>query len=272
MSFFKDFKEDLSTAADELLTGNDSDFGSKKTDGSKDIMVDTFSADNKDEKDLKKIDDLLEKVSPDSGKTDQKAKDKNKKQDAPAASTTVTTTSTTTTTGSASTSSAPISYNLNSTPAQEKPPVSDETTVITSGTIIRGDIESTGSLDISGEISGDVKCRGKLTVTGTINGNSSAEEVFADSAHISGEIVSNGTVKIGLGSVVIGNVSANSAVVAGAIKGDIDVHGPVVVDTSAVVMGNIKSRSVQINNGAVIEGFCSQAYAEIDVNSLFGGK
>ena len=60
-----------------------------------------------------------------------------------------------------------------------------------------------------------------------------------------------------------------SAVIAGAIKGDIDVQGPVVVDTSAVVMGNIKSRSVQINNGAVIEGFCSQCYADVDVESLF---
>ena len=64
--------------------------------------------------------------------------------------------------------------------------------------------------------------------------------------------------------------SATSSVVAGAVKGDIDVHGPVVVDTSAVVMGNIKSRSVQINNGAVIEGFCSQCYSEIDVNGIFG--
>ena len=266
MSFFKDFKDDLSTAADELLTGNDSDFGAKKTDGSKDIMVDTFTADNKDDKDLEKIDTLLEKVTPaDSGKTDGKSKDK--------AKTTDTASSAPKTATAPAPNGAPISYTLgNNAPAGESLPVSDETTVITAGTIIRGDIESTGSLDISGEISGDVKCRGKLTVTGTVNGNSSAEEVFADSAHISGEIVSNGTVKIGLGSVVIGNVTANSAVVAGAIKGDIDVHGPVVVDTSAVVMGNIKSRSVQINNGAVIEGFCSQAYAEIDVNSLFGGK
>ena len=83
-------------------------------------------------------------------------------------------------------------------------------------------------------------------------------------------MLSSGTVKIGVGSVVIGNISASSAVIAGAVKGDIDVQGPVVVDTSAVVMGNIKSRSVQINNGAVIEGFCSQAYAEVDVASVFG--
>ena len=106
--------------------------------------------------------------------------------------------------------------------------------------------------------------------TGTINGNSNSAEFFADAAKVEGEVVSTGTVKIGLGSVIIGNITASSAVIAGAIKGDIDVQGPVVVDTSAVVMGNIKSRSVQINNGAVIEGFCSQCYADIDVESLFG--
>ena len=57
------------------------------------------------------------------------------------------------------------------------------------------------------------------------------------------------------------NIAAQSAVIAGAVKGDIDVHGPVVLDTSAIVMGNIKSKAVQINNGAVIEGMCSQCYA-----------
>ena len=46
-------------------------------------------------------------------------------------------------------------------------------------------------------------------------------------------------------------------------------HGPVILDTSAIVMGNIKSKSVQINNGAVIEGMCSQCYAEISTTSFF---
>lgn len=258
MSFFKDFKDDLSTAADELMFGNDP---AKETSANnQDLVVDTFANDGKNS-DMGQIDDLLEKVSAEPAKSSKAAKKEEKKVSAaPAAAPT-----------QSVAANAPDSLTV-SAPQSEKLPVSDETTVITAGTVIRGDIEAAGSLDISGEIAGDVKCRGKLTVTGTITGNSSAEEVFADSAHIAGEIVSNGTVKIGLGSVIVGNVTANSAVVAGAIKGDIDVHGPVVVDTSAVVMGNIKSRSVQINNGAVIEGFCSQAYADIDVDSLFGQK
>ena len=78
-------------------------------------------------------------------------------------------------------------------------------------------------------------CNGKIVVTGTVNGNTNSSEFFADVAKVEGEIVSTGTVKIGAGSVIIGNISASSAVIAGAVKGDIDVQGPVVVDTSAVI-------------------------------------
>ena len=147
--------------------------------------------------------------------------------------------------------------------------ISDENAVITAGMTINGDLESSGSIEVQGLIKGNVTCNGKLVVTGQINGNSSSSEFFADTAKIEGEVSSSGTVKIGAGSVIVGNISATSAVIAGAVKGDIDVQGPVVVDTSAVVMGNIKSRSVQINNGAVIEGFCSQAYADVDVDRVF---
>ena len=141
------------------------------------------------------------------------------------------------------------------------PEITDEVSIITEGTVIKGNLSTTGSFSVSGHVEGNVQCNGKLEVTGTIKGNSSSSEIFSDAAKIEGEITSTGTVKIGLGSVVVGNITATSAVIAGAVKGDIDVQGPVVVDTSAVIVGNIKSRSVQINNGAVIEGFCSPAKA-----------
>lgn len=147
--------------------------------------------------------------------------------------------------------------------------VTDETAVITMGMTITGDISSSGSMEVIGSILGNIEVLGKLNVTGTIQGNSKAAEVFADSAKITGEITSEGSVKIGQSSVVIGNITANSAVIAGAVKGDIDVRGPVILDTSAIVMGNIKSKSVQINNGAVIEGLCSQCYADVNPTAFF---
>ncbi len=145
----------------------------------------------------------------------------------------------------------------------------DETSIITAGMLISGDVTSEGSVDVIGTVNGNIDILGKLNITGHITGNSKAAEVYAESAKINGEIISEGSVKIGASSVIIGNITATSAAIAGAVKGDIDVRGPVVLDASAIVMGNIKSKSVQINNGAVIEGMCSQCYADISPSAFF---
>ena len=92
-------------------------------------------------------------------------------------------------------------------------------------------------------ITGDVSSEGSMDLVGTINGN----------IDILGKLN------------ITGYINGNSK----AVKGDIDVQGPVILDSSAIVMGNIKSKSVQINNGAVIEGMCSQCYAEVSPTSFF---
>ena len=145
----------------------------------------------------------------------------------------------------------------------------DETSIITEGMQITGDIVSEGSIEVIGTVVGNIDALGKLNITGNINGNSKAAEIYAEGAKINGEVISEGAVKIGASSVIIGNITATSAAIAGAVKGDIDVHGPVILDASAIVMGNIKSKSVQINNGAVIEGMCSQCYADVSPTSFF---
>lgn len=146
---------------------------------------------------------------------------------------------------------------------------SDEVSTITKNVIVNGDMETDGSLDLFGTVNGNIKVLGKLNVTGNIKGNSEAAEVYAQRAKVVGDITSLGSVKIASESVIRGNIFATSAVIAGAVKGDIDVKGPVILDASAIVMGNIKSKSVQINNGAVIEGLCSQCYADVSPSSFF---
>ena len=145
----------------------------------------------------------------------------------------------------------------------------NEVAVLTDSMIINGNIATEGALDVRGSIVGNVEALGKLNITGAIQGNSQAAEIYAEGAKITGELRSGGSVKIGQSTVIIGNIYASSAVIAGAVKGDIDVKGPVILDSSAIVMGDIKSKSVQINNGAVIEGMCSQCYAEVNPTSFF---
>ena len=142
-------------------------------------------------------------------------------------------------------------------------------TVITKGTTINGSIISDCSLDVMGTINGDIECLGKLTISGKVTGNAMAAEVYVNTDRLEGNITSEGSVKIGLGTVIIGDITATSGVIAGAVKGEIDIKGPVVIDSTAIIKGNVKAKSVQMNNGAVLEGFCSLAYASVEIDNIF---
>lgn len=142
-------------------------------------------------------------------------------------------------------------------------------TVITKGTTINGSIISDCSLEVMGTINGDVECLGKLTISGKVVGNTSASEVYVNTERLQGSITSEGSVKIGLGTVVIGNINASSGVIAGAVKGEIDVDGPIVIDSTAIIKGNVKAGAIQMNNGAVLEGFCSLSNSSVDIDTIF---
>lgn len=251
MSFLKEFKEDLSQAVNELIP---EDNEQENYDDSE--MVNTLEEDSFDEDELEDLDSFFQNNEVFSRDTNPIAEELENIED-PELSI------------EEKIQDDEETANNSLDEGREGKIVSDESAVITKGTKINGDIESDGSLEVVGSVIGNVSCNGKLTISGLVTGNSSASEIFANEARIEGEVKSEGTVKIGLGSVIVGNVYATSAVIAGAINGDIDVKGPVIVDASAVIMGNIKSKSVQINNGAVIEGFCSQSYSDINVKDFF---
>ncbi len=145
----------------------------------------------------------------------------------------------------------------------------DQVTVITKGTTINGSIISDCSLNVMGTINGDIECVGKLTISGNVAGNSTASDVFVSAKRLNGNIDSEGTVKVGLGTVVVGDIKAGSAVVAGAVKGELDIQGPIVIDSTAIIKGNVKAKSVQMNNGAILEGFCSLIYSSVSVDDIF---
>ena len=147
--------------------------------------------------------------------------------------------------------------------------IGDDTTYITNGTTINGNVESDGDIEILGRVDGNVRCGGKLIVGGRVTGDIETGELYAEVANISGEIRAAGTVKIGSGSVTVGNIFAETAVIAGAVKGDVDIRDSVVIDSTAVIVGNIKSKSVQVNSGAIIDGFCKQEYSDVDVEKFF---
>lgn len=296
MSFLKDFKEDLTQAVNELVADEPATEAAEKTEKSekpakaaktsksakKEVaneesmdneMVNTLDDEVLADLDLDAISDLMEDV-PEVAQEEQPVQET---VEEPVVTETIVEEETVEAAvpeaaepeAAEPVVSAPEPVVTETKEEEPKDLPSDELTEITKGTSITGNVVADGSLNIYGKIVGDISCKGKMIITGTVKGTSQAGEIFANNAKIEGDVKSSGSVKIGNGSVIVGNVYATSAVIGGAVKGDIDVHGPVIVDATAVVQGNIKSRSVQINNGAAIEGFCSQCYADIDYKALF---
>ena len=271
MGFFKEFKEDLQQAVNELLPDD-------KKDDSSDQMVNTLDSDEtvqNTEAESEKMKELLDEIAQDETEAAKETEadmeaavddnvdqelldalnaDEEEKEQA----------QTQAKEAEGSVSEANPAQKVRAASVNE-----DDVTIITKGTKINGSISTDGSLDIRGTVIGDVECLGKLSVTGHVKGNSSAAEVYINSDRFEGSIISGGSVKVALGTVVIGDITATSAVFAGAVKGEIDIKGPVVIDSTAIIKGNIKAKSVQVNNGAVIDGYCSLAYADVDLDNIF---
>lgn len=149
--------------------------------------------------------------------------------------------------------------------------LTDEVGIITGSMTVLGNIYSTGHMEIYGTVQGDVEVNGSLHIFGNITGNVKASEIILDSGKIRGNVTCATAISVTEGSVIIGSliVAGTGAAIAGAIKGDLDVHGPVTLDSTAIVKGNIKSQSVQMANGAMVDGMCSQCYSEVDLSSYF---
>ena len=281
MSFFKDFKEDLSQAVNELMPEDNT---SATPEEEANVVEEPDTGFNPDELAdmLKNIDEVKTEV--DTPKSEEIIKTEpapvfEQAQVSPQVSESVSTVEPV----FAPEPSVPEEQKVTAAPIFGEPEVIKEAPintvknikamevgVVIKGMNVTGDITSEGSLDVQGIVNGNISIEGRLEVTGEITGNSTAEEVFADGAKIVGSIKCNGSVKVGPSTVVRGNITATAAVIAGAVKGDIDVQGPVILDATAIIMGNIKSKSIQINNGATIEGLCSQCYGDISPKSFFG--
>lgn len=271
MSFFKDLKDDIGSAMGDFENDDNQMVDTLSETGS-----DDFDAFNLSEEDALGVDtEMIEKMADEDSfnfETEEIAAEdpvsyETKSEDVEiipdGVTDTIPTTDNNLYTGDIGADTVTVESNT-VTPAE-----SGTNTVISKGTVINGSIVSDGSLEVFGTVNGDISCLGKLSISGVVKGKSSAAEVYLHTDKLDGGITSKGCVKIAPGTVVIGDITAASCVVAGAVKGNLDVNGPVVVDSTAVIKGNISSKGIQINSGAVVDGFCALPYASVDIDSFF---
>ncbi|MGI6357853.1 MAG: bactofilin family protein [Bacillota bacterium] len=147
----------------------------------------------------------------------------------------------------------------------------EQVTSIAVGTTILGNMVVNGPAEIKGTLSGDIECSGCLTVSGEIIGCCKTAEIDVLGARIEGNIESQGNVQIRDGAVVIGNVDGQSMQVFGAVKGDILLPGHLTVGSTAVIVGDIQTGTLDIQNGAIIDGHVNVQAAE-KANTVFTVK
>ena len=146
---------------------------------------------------------------------------------------------------------------------------SDDFSVISKGTVVHGGNDTTGSIEINGIVEGNVKANGELILSGSVTGSVEALLISVNAGKIRGNVKAYNGIYISENSILIGDIESTEAEIGGAVKGKIDVNGPVVLKSEAKVLGDIDCKSVEINNGAVIEGKCSQKYADVSPSAFF---
>ncbi len=100
-------------------------------------------------------------------------------------------------------------------------------TTIAAGTIVRGSIEGTGDLVVSG--------------------------------HVEGEIALSGDVTVESGGLVGANVRAGRIVVRGAVRGDLTAEDSVLLEEGARVVGDVRAARIAIGRGALVRGYVETA-------------
>lgn len=146
---------------------------------------------------------------------------------------------------------------------------SGQVAVIPKGTVITGNIEIKGQLEMYGTIQGNIVSDDRVHLCGNVEGNLLVNELEAKDSFIEGQITCENGVSIRENTVVLGDITAKSLEADGAIQGKLDIQGNIVVGAQAIIDSDIKAKTIQVSNGAALHGNCSLCYADIDLQQMF---
>lgn len=141
--------------------------------------------------------------------------------------------------------------------------------IIPQGTVINGNVEIAGKLEMYGTINGDINSDDRVNICGDVKGNIKARDIYTKDSFIEGNIQCEDGAVVRENTVILGDIAAQSLVVDGAIQGKLDIKGMVTVGEKAIVDSDIKAKSIQVSNGAALNGHCSLCYAEITPKNFF---
>lgn len=127
-------------------------------------------------------------------------------------------------------------------------------TYIAFGTTVKGNLKSTGDIEIAGDLQGDIETRGKVLLRSNIQGNIRAGSLQLQNCELIGDIEVNGLVTISESSRVQGNIKAKELFCNGSVNGDLFISGNTELAKQARIDGKITTETMVVTRGAVLCG------------------
>jgi cytoskeletal protein CcmA (bactofilin family) len=131
---------------------------------------------------------------------------------------------------------------------------SDDKTIISKNTVIRGAVQTEDSIRLLGQVHGDIDCKSNIVVAGKVRGNTTAANAYVMDAQIDGNMQCEDVVSVSSDAWVLGNIRAQQAEIDGKIKGNLDIRHAISIGSTSSIIGNISTDELEIKRGEFING------------------
>lgn len=127
-------------------------------------------------------------------------------------------------------------------------------TTIARGTVIIGEINAVGDVELLGSVKGKIASQGDIRANGKIIGDLIGRNIELAACVVQGNIIASGMVTVDEDSVVIGDVKGENFCLDGKIKGNVTAEKEAIFKPKAILAGNVTTASIAMSQGAKIQG------------------
>jgi cytoskeletal protein CcmA (bactofilin family) len=142
-------------------------------------------------------------------------------------------------------------------------------TTIAKGTVIIGEINADGDVELLGSVKGKIASQGDIKANGKVIGDLIGRDIELIACAVQGNINASGLVTVDGDSVVVGDVKGENFCLDGKIKGNVTVEKEAKFQPKAILAGNVTTASIAMSQGAKIQGEVNIPLSEKETDMSF---
>ena len=164
---------------------------------------------------------------------------------------------------------APLQPQFQSQPMQPRTEGGGGLTTIAKGTVIIGEINADGDVELLGSVKGKIASQGDIKANGKVIGDLIGRDIDLVACAVQGNIIASGLVTVDGDSVVVGDVKGENFCLDGKIKGNVTVEKEAKFQPKAILAGNVTTASIAMSQGAKIQGEVNIPLSEKETDMSF---